>query len=176
MKLLRLARQSSLVRFARDRRGSVPLLVALAMAGFIGVSSLAIDSAYHYVLRGKLQAAADATALAAVSQLPDPAATRSMAQEYAAKNMPPEIHGTALRQEDIILGNWAEQTRTFTPSGNPANAARVTLRRAAANDNAAPPSLRVCLESKRSTSRSPRSRDQTTPHACLRWIRTPATP
>ena len=137
MKLLRLARQS-LVRFAKDRRGSVPLLVALGTAMFIGIASLAIDSSFHYVLRGKLQAAADATALAAASQLPDPDDTRTMAQEYAAKNMLPEVHGLALRQEDIILGSWAEQTRTFTPAATPVNAVRVILRRAEANDNAAP--------------------------------------
>ena len=63
---------------------------------------------------------------------------RAEAKLYAANNMSTELHGTILKDEDVTFGNWDGATRTFTAGANPVNAANVTLRKAEANDNAAP--------------------------------------
>jgi len=129
---------SKLAAFANDSRGAVYIWVAGGMFVFIGMAALAVDMSFAYVLRNNLQTAADSAALAAVSQLPDETAGRAEAKVYAANNMSTEVHSAILKDEDLKFGNWDGATRTFTPAVNPVNAVNVTLRRADANDNAAP--------------------------------------
>ncbi len=130
----------------RDRRGAIGAWVALMLVMLLGMAALAIDMGYLWVLRHRLQATADAAALAGVSPLtstPDAAVVKAEAVAYAQKNMPPGGHGTVLADPDVVLGHWDGDTRTFTtnatstaaPAGEVTNAVQVTTRRAQANGN-----------------------------------------
>ena len=123
---------------AIDRRGAILIWVAASLTMFCGFAALAIDMGYLFVLKNQTQTTADASSLAAVSQLPDPAAVLSVAVEYAGKNMPPADHGTVLTPSDVVMGGWDFSTRTFTPGADPPNAVKVTTRRAESNGNPAP--------------------------------------
>ena len=120
---------------ARNRSGAVILYVTAGLTVFVGFSALAIDGSYLYVMHNRMQSAADAAALAAASQLPDAADTRAAAISYAQKNLPSGENGVVLKNADVILGTWDDDTRTFTAGVTPANAVQVTVRRAAANAN-----------------------------------------
>ncbi len=124
-----------------------------------GMAALAVDMGFLWVLRDRLQATADASALAGASQLNvDEATVKAEAVAYAQKNLPPGSHGTALAEPDVVLGHWYVYTRTFISKGttelpgqacsNPVaqetnpnclslNAVKVTTRRAQANGNPA---------------------------------------
>ena len=121
----------------RDQRGVVAVIVALVLMMIVGTAALAVDVGYLYVLRNKLQATADAAALAGAGQLPDQTAARAAAQDYAAKNMPAADHGTVLVAAGVVLGNWENVNRIFTPAGTPINAVETITQRAAANNNPA---------------------------------------
>ncbi len=143
--------------FLRDQQGSVLTVLAVSMMVVVGFTGLAVDGGYLYSLRSKLQATADAAALAAATQLDvDEASVTIAAMDYAGKNMPAADHGTVLTNADVVLGHWDGDTRTFIPKGtttepgkaclrpvpqemNPnclsLNAVKVTTRRAQANGN-----------------------------------------
>ena len=121
----------------RDDRGSAITMFAVFLMVGVGFAAIVIDGGYLYSLKNKLQTTADAAALAAVTQLPDEDAVEDTALEYVAKNMPASEHGGVLDDGDIVVGNWDENTRTFTPEVDPGNAVRVTTRRSQANGNAA---------------------------------------
>jgi hypothetical protein len=67
-------------------RGQALAVVALLIAVFGGMTAMAIDLGSYATERRDLQNAADAIALAAAQELPDAAATRSMADVWAGKN------------------------------------------------------------------------------------------
>ncbi len=123
---------------AYRRRGAVLIWVAISLTMFCGFAALAIDMGYLFVLKNQTQTTADAAALAAVSQLPDPAAVLSVAVEYAGKNMPPADHGEVLTPSDVVVGGWDSLFRKFTPGTDPPNAVKVTTRRAESNFNPVP--------------------------------------
>ena len=123
--------------FLQDRRGSVFAMMGFGVVMAAGFAALAVDMSYLYGLKGRLQTTADFAVLAAVTQLPDEDAARTMALDYAAKNMPAAEHGAVLAGADVVTGNWNSGTRTFTPAGDPINAVRVVTRRSQANGNAA---------------------------------------
>ena len=90
------------------------------------------------IVQGQLQTAADVAALAAGPELPDGDAVRAKALEYAGKQMPLEVHGTVLMEDDVVLGNWDTNTKTFAPGGSPNNAVMVTTQRSDTNGNPHP--------------------------------------
>ena len=124
--------------FPRDERGAVLVVVALSVLFLVGLASFAVDVSYYYVLRNQLQISADSAALSALDELPNAAAARATARDYAGKNMPANVNGTVLTDGDILVGNWNVATRTFVNGATPLNAVQVTTRRAQANGNAAP--------------------------------------
>ena len=113
------------------------MTVALSMGVLLGICALAIDSGYLYLLKNRLQATADAAALAGASQLPIASDVRTVATDFAGKNMAVATHGSVLANGDVVLGHWDAEARTFTPAGNPINAVRVTTKRSTANNNPA---------------------------------------
>lgn len=121
----------------RDEGGNIAMLFAIMLGVLFAFSALAVDGGNLYVLKSKLQGTADAAALAAASQLPDEDDARAEALAYALKNMPVEEHGSTLVDGDIDFGYWHPGTRSFVSGGVPVNAAMVTTRRSAANDNPA---------------------------------------
>ncbi len=58
----------SMKAFLRDQQGSVLTLLAASMVMVAGFTALAVDAGYLYALRSKLQATADAAALAGAKQ------------------------------------------------------------------------------------------------------------
>jgi Flp pilus assembly protein TadG len=63
------ALRSIVARFAQAERGAVAIYVALAAVVTLGIAGLAVDASRAMILRSEAQAAADALALAAASQL-----------------------------------------------------------------------------------------------------------
>lgn len=71
----------------RNEDGQAIVLMVLALAVMIGMSALVLDVGAWYRTDRRLQATADAAALAGAQQLPnDAAAARSMAKSYADDN------------------------------------------------------------------------------------------
>ncbi|HHN78781.1 MAG TPA: VWA domain-containing protein [Phycisphaerales bacterium] len=117
-------------RHAAQRRGTVTIWGLLSIGMLLTLAALIVDGATLYGSQADLQAAADSAALAGASALvisPDEARARAI--EYASKNF---AHGESVQvlPEDIVLGDWDSETRTFTPlcSGDEiyADAVRVT--------------------------------------------------
>ena len=90
------------------------VMMAFGMCAMLGAAALAVDYAQALTARQFLSNAATAAALAAASRLPDIEAARETALEYVEKNLPREKYGTVLRAEDIDVGTWDSETRTFT--------------------------------------------------------------
>ncbi len=64
--------------FLQDQRGSVIAIMGIGLVMAAGLTALAVDMGYLYGLKGKLQRTADFAVLAAMSQLPDENAARTM--------------------------------------------------------------------------------------------------
>lgn len=111
-------------------------MTALLMVPILAMVAFAVDVGHIALERTRLQAAADAAALAAAVHLPNPDRVNQAALEFAAWNDPGAKRVLAL--SDVEIGVWDADTRTFTPTGpSPsANAVRVTTRRSASNGNA----------------------------------------
>lgn len=132
-----------------DQRASVSIWGALILLVLLGTTALAVDMGYLFVLKHRLQATADAAALAGASRLPVSGQVKQEAERYAGRNMPcstaketppcpsgETIHGGVLdKNADVVLGSWDSDTRTFFAGIDPINAVRVTTRRAVANGN-----------------------------------------
>jgi hypothetical protein len=113
------------------RRGAVIVVVAILLPMFLIMAGFVIDLGQIYAAKSRLQATADASALAAAAMLANTTQARSEAQTYAGRNFPG--HGTVVKSEDVEFGTWHQGT--FTPGGGSPNAVRVTARRAQANGN-----------------------------------------
>ena len=125
----------------RTEGGFVLVLVTIGMLLIAGFAALAVDGARLASMRSQCQVTADGAALAAVNELPDLAAVRARAIEYAGKNMPPGLHGATLDPADVETGHWDPDDRSFTPGGVPSDAVRLTIRRTADSGNAVPLTL-----------------------------------
>src|SRR5262245_26838112 len=123
--------------FLADERGSVLPIVGVCMLAILGVAALAIDLGYQQALQSQLTATADASALAAASELPDSSKAEKAAVRYAEFNMPREEHGEVLRPADIEFGHWDADHRLFLAGGKNPDAVRLTVRRTEANGNPA---------------------------------------
>jgi len=89
------------------------------------VSGLTLDVANAYRVRALLQATADASALAAVRELPDADAARTAAIDLAQVNMPVEGNGTVVLPSMVQVGAWDEDTGSFLPGQTPYDAVQV---------------------------------------------------
>lgn len=125
-------------RFLTGEHGSGSAFMIGMLPAALALSGLAIDGAAVFQEQGKLQATADAAALAAAADLPDVSKAAASAVSYAQKNMPVDSNGNVLAQADVIAGNWNGAGRVFTPAGTPINAIRVVVRRSAQNNNSYP--------------------------------------
>jgi Flp pilus assembly protein TadG len=79
-------------RLARDEGQVLPLLLVGLLVVLLGISALVIDVGQAYVLKRKLQATADATALAAADVLPDVGAAGATADAFGPANKNPVAH------------------------------------------------------------------------------------
>jgi len=100
----------------RDERGVVAIMLTVYLPVMAGLFSLAVDMSYVLQTRNLLQVTAESAALAAASSLTavtanhscssDPNSVCSIAQQYAAYNMPAAQYGNILPQANILVGNW----------------------------------------------------------------------
>ncbi len=121
--------------FGEDRRGAVAIVFGLLVVPFLALAGLAVDMGLVLSTQAQMRGTADAAALAAASLASDSSAAATRALAIAELNMPSADHGTILASGDVIVGNWDEDSRTFTSGGTPANAARVTVRKTTSNGN-----------------------------------------
>lgn len=114
---------------ADPRAGAVLVLTAIMLVAVVGLLALAVDLGYVVLVRAQLQAAADAAALAGASQI-----AHGFEEVFATADRFARYHtsgGQPLRllREDVELGVWDVNTRTFTPTQDSPNAVRVRVRR-----------------------------------------------
>src|SRR5688572_8427700 len=114
---------SGVARIDRNERGATSVFFALFLLALLGFFAVAADVGLLYQVRAQLQGAADASALAGASALPDTAATRAQVLAYANLNAP--AWGTIFMPNEIVFGNWDSLTNVFTPTGTNPNAVRV---------------------------------------------------
>jgi Flp pilus assembly protein TadG len=113
--------------------GAIAAWFAISIPIFIGFAALAVEMSYGFTMRNKTQITASSAALAGAAMLPDANAARDEALDFAALNMPG--NGLVLDANDVLVGNWVPETRSFTNNLEPFNAVRVTTRLSEANDN-----------------------------------------
>jgi len=121
---------------ALRRRGSITVLAAIVLAMVFAMVVFTVDLGYLVHARTELQRQADASALAAVAQLPDRAAARTTAVAVAYENI--ATAGAPLNDADVEFGWWHDHSRAFVPTpaySGYTNAVRVTLKRTEANGN-----------------------------------------
>jgi Mg-chelatase subunit ChlD len=112
------------------RRGITTIWGIASIGLLLTFAALVVDGAMLYTSHADLQIAADSGALAGASALTtDPDLARQRAIEYAAKNFA-NGESFTLTEDNIQLGDWNAEDRTFTPlSGEDeafADAVRVT--------------------------------------------------
>jgi Flp pilus assembly protein TadG len=100
-------------------RGVIVVFVALLMIVLLGMTALAIDIGYLYVVRGELQNAADAGALAGAQVLylnngqQVNAGADAVATNYVTNNFSEQAPVTV---QSVQRGHWSFASRTFTPN------------------------------------------------------------
>ena len=130
----------------RHERGMVIIFVAILTLVLLGLAGVAVDSALVASANQQLQSAADGAALNAARFLGADGegdlsfmATREAAMEVALAN---EAANATIKLDantsnapngDIVVGNWNQATRTFTPTTAYPNAVRVHAQRTATN-------------------------------------------
>lgn len=75
-----------LVRLLRQERGSVIIMVAMAMVVMVGIAALAVDVGYLYMQKTKMQNGVDAAALAGATALTNTGEAENRADHYAQLN------------------------------------------------------------------------------------------
>lgn len=127
----------------RDQKGSVLVYIALTIFVLFGFLGLVVDAGHLYVVRGELQNAADASALAgAWSLYRDPSKpgelpnldwerARTAATDFISQNI---SDGVALANATIEVGYWnltnkILQSPTITPTSQDVPAVRATISR-----------------------------------------------
>ncbi|SFI78851.1 pilus assembly protein TadG-related protein [Albimonas pacifica] len=118
-------------RLAEDESGSASVWSIFWMTMMMVISGFTLDVSNAYRIRALLQATADASALAAVRELPDGDAARTAAIALSAVNMPVEGNGTVILPSMVQLGAWDAETNSFVPGDTPYDAVRVTAARGA---------------------------------------------
>lgn len=105
------------------RQGQVATILILVMFLVLGAAAMAVDWGQVSVARTQVQAAADAAALAASTQLDDEAAALELARAYAEQVT---VNGLVPTIEDggVEIGTW--DGSTFTVGGDEPNSVRVT--------------------------------------------------
>jgi Flp pilus assembly protein TadG len=110
---------SRIRQLVRGRTGATAAFVALIMVVLLGVAALAIDIGFAYVVRGELQNAADAGALAGAQVLyinngtQVNVAANGVASNYVTQHTSEQA---AVTVESVERGHWSFATRTFTPN------------------------------------------------------------
>ncbi len=135
---MRLLRPKDKAGFIRDEGGMVTHLALVVLILVLLFSGMSLDSSNAWRTRYILQTAADAAAHAASMELPDEDEALEAALELATANLPGSANENAITSGDVVFGNWDSDSSTFTASGTPTNAVRVTATRSSEGANAVP--------------------------------------
>lgn len=130
-------------------QGTVILLVTVGLLALVAVAGLAVDVGNVWATRAQLQAASDASSLAAAGNLlqsqgtvVDTGAALAAAQSYGVAHEAGQVN-VEIAPGDVAFGSWDPLTETFTalPGSTDPNlvrAARVVARRDAAQNGPLP--------------------------------------
>lgn len=112
--LARLAR-----RLFRSERGGATAFSLFLIATTLMLGGYAVDVGNVIAARSKLQVTADAAAHAALvtRELKPESEAKAAALAVVEENMPSDVYGTVLTEDDIIFGTWDADTQTFTEGG-----------------------------------------------------------
>ena len=127
--------------FVREERGGGTVMGLMWFMVLVAICGLSVDVTDGFRSQTMLQATADASALAAVIELPDAPAAVTTAVTYSDSNMPTAKYGTVLRDGDVEIGAWNMTEHIFIPGAALPDAVRVTARRSIENDNPVPVSF-----------------------------------
>jgi Flp pilus assembly protein TadG len=124
--------------FCRDEHGGGTIMGLFWFVMLVGITGLAVDATDGFRNRTMLQATADASALAAVIDLPDAGEAVQTAQTYAEANLGVDLNGHVLNANDVHVGLWDPATKSLDTASTFPDAVMVTVNRSAANANAVP--------------------------------------
>jgi len=97
-------------KFLNDEQGGGTIMGLLWFILLVGITGLAVDITDGLRTQTMLQATADASALAAVIDLPDEVAAVATAVAYSTTNMATDDYGTVLLDADVDIGSWNAST------------------------------------------------------------------
>lgn len=119
-----------------DRQGIVAVFLALSVPVLVGAAAYAVDFANYRTIAGRMQAAADAGALAGVKSLDTPGASSREAIRFVDLNAPKSF-GSMTLASDVTVGNYSVAKGFVAGAGANANAVRVVTVRSTERGNAA---------------------------------------
>ncbi len=143
---------SKLDNFVEDENGIATVWSMFWLILCFSISGLAIDVTNAWKVHAILQSTADVSALAGAYELSTAdnedieVLVEAEANEYASFNMLPTRYGDVLSDQDIIVGWWDKNDRTFTAlvepidpddARGPVNAVRTVTRQTGANGTSA---------------------------------------
>ena len=122
-------------RLSVQRQGKVVVLAALLLPVSLGMGAFAIDIGHIGLARARLQASADAAALASLDELPNGESAIAAAQNLGKFNFA-DSYPNIVAAADVEFGVWLDDAQSFTVTGAAAaNAVRVTARLSEQNGN-----------------------------------------
>ncbi|WP_137703097.1 TadE/TadG family type IV pilus assembly protein [Marimonas lutisalis] len=129
---------SILCSFRRDERGTTTILSLFLVLIASILSGLAIDFNNGMARQTRMKAATESVAHAALynRELNSQSYALAQAMDVAAKVLPTDIHGDALKTSDIDFGTWDPVTETFKIEESSRDAVRVVATRSGARGNA----------------------------------------
>lgn len=158
-RLLGLVGNRGIGALASETAGSASAWGLVWFVGLLSLAGVAVDASDAWRMRAMLQSSSDAAAHAGAVSLIDRTIAENVLAEhaeltgldvedpkdvaiaFAQLNMPPELHGTVLRRDEVTLGRWSGEERRFVANAIDPNAVLVRLRRAAENSNSLPTNI-----------------------------------
>lgn len=120
-------------KLLRNRKAATAAIVAITLPVVMGGTALAVDVASFRLVHGRMQAAVDAAALAAVVQIDKKGPIQGTAVNLVNSNVPVEF-GAITTAADVTVGTYSKATG-FVAGGATPNAVRVTAERSPARNN-----------------------------------------
>ena len=91
-----------------DRGGAIAVWTALMMVSLLGITALALDMGYLWVLKSQLQTTADASALAGAARLTPPARTTDIPEYRSGRG---DGERWDVSDVSILLGTFGRTKR-----------------------------------------------------------------
>lgn len=130
--------RASTFRREEDGAGTAWSLMLLSVMAMLG--GYAIDVSNVMTERTNLQMVSDAAAHAALvkREFGTVEQAKAAALDMAARNMPTDNYGNTVNIEEVIFGEWDDDTGTFVPNASSRSGVKVIARQQESNGNAVP--------------------------------------